>query len=66
MLLEQGTCPAWKGHHSMGQGSRRDASQPGSHAPSTSASPALASNSIEEAGEADTALLLLANMVQFW
>lgn len=66
VVLEQGTCPAGKGHHSMGQGGRRDTGQPGCHAPGTNAFPALASNSKGRAGEAGTALLLLAKMVQFW
>lgn len=50
VLLEQGTLPAGKGDHSMGQRGRRDTCQPGSHAPGANASPALASNSTGQAG----------------
>lgn len=66
VVLEQGSCPAGKGHHSMGQGGRRDTCQPGCHAPGSNASSALAANSTGQAGEAGTALLLLAKVVQFW
>lgn len=58
VLLEQSTCPPGKGHHSMGQGGKKDTCQPACHAPGTNASPALASNSTGQAGEMGIALRL--------